>query len=821
MARTMNSRLCLTVFAGVGYFLIARLSYAFLIEPEGIAPFWLGSGFSLAMLLLHDKTRWLAVLVGIFIACMIGNLMSDYALLTSFGLSAANLVEPVIGALLIQRFFPLATTLADPREVLGFFLAALICCTAGAVVGGTTVSLAYPGAEFTQIGSLWLADDILGILIVTPLILAFFQKEPGAPRPATDGKLKSWEFLLFFVLFLASCVFIFGRTTQNLLSLHSSPYWTLPFLIYSALRFRTRGAAIASLVLAISSVGLTILGTGPYAFADSSVGERVLALQFFLGVNIASILLLVSAINQSHRKQELLTESEKRLNDLVDQSPVGLALCRMDGSLVTVNSAYAKIIGYSPGEAAALSYWDITPEAYTAEEQKQLERLETTGRYGPYEKEYRHKNGHLVPVRLNGMIVVRDGERFIWSSVEDISALKEAQAKQEMLAEQLRQTQKMEAIGTLAGGVAHDFNNILAAIIGYTEMAMRAADCGEKTRQRLHAVMSATVRAKDLVAQILTFSRKGEGKLVPSEIHETVLDACNLLRKTLPSTIVLKVDIDPATGVVLADTNQIHQVVMNLCVNASHALPEQGGEIRVTLKSFRMTTEQRARYPELSPGDYARLIIRDNGSGIPDELVARIFEPFFTTKEVGKGTGIGLSVVYGIIQNHHGTIKLDTRLGEGTSFEILLPLSTEEADARDQGCQPEIDLRGSEHILFIDDEVALVELGKAMLDSYGYRVTGLTSAREAARLFYQNPDAFDLLITDQTMPELTGITLAKNIRHIRPDMPVMICSGYKESFTRKEADELNIKTLQKPLKSSELLFEIRSVLDAAQAAGRS
>ncbi|SHJ62228.1 PAS domain S-box-containing protein [Malonomonas rubra DSM 5091] len=520
-------------------------------------------------------------------------------------------------------------------------------------------------------------------------------------------------------------------------------------------------------------------------------------------------------ISEQKQAENALQESEKRFRELIEQSPIGLALCAMDGSLVSVNPAYAKILGYSIEETLRLTYWDITPKKYAPDEQRQLRQLEATGHYGPYEKEYRHKDGHLVPVRLNGMIVVRDGEKHIWSSVEDITVLKKAEADKNALMEQLRHSQKMEAIGTLAGGVAHDFNNILSAILGYTELTLRNPNCDTKSRKNLKHILSAAERARELVKQILMYSRKGEKNLELVELHSVVLEAIRLLRKTIPTTVSIRLDIDPGTGTVRGDSTQIHQVVMNLCTNAYHSLSEQSGEIAIKLDQVDVDAVTAAKYPNLRQGRYGQLTVSDNGSGMPPKIMTRIFDPFFTTKKQGEGTGMGLAVTHGIVQSHDGAIGVESAVGDGTTFNVFFPLSSEIPNGKKTSYDASVNQPGSEHILLVDDEAMLVDLGKETLESLGYRVTATTSANEALELFQANPDNYDLIVTDQTMPEMSGDVLAQKAMLIRTDLPVLICTGHSAVLNAEKAQAIGVKALlMKPLNSKELNSEIRKILES-------
>lgn len=380
------------------------------------------------------------------------------------------------------------------------------------------------------------------------------------------------------------------------------------------------------------------------------------------------------------------------------------------------------------------------------------------------------------------------------------------------LEDQLRQSQKMEAVGTLAGGIAHDFNNILAAIIGYTQLTrMKLAD-RVKERKNLDEVLIAADRAKDLVEQILVFSRKGEITHEPIQISIVVSEVIRLLRQTIPASIPIQVAIDSQTGMVVADSTQIHQIVMNLCTNAYHAVRDVNGEIAICLESVHVDHQIVLKYPHMKPGDYALLTIRDTGTGMSPAVLSRIFEPFYTTKKQGEGTGMGMAVVYGIIQNHGGFIEVESKVSTGTTFQVFLPLLSDEVSAKSMTCN---DLQyGRERILFVDDDLALANLGRETLEVLGYRVTATSSAFEALEIFRQNFMDFDLVITDQAMPELSGDKLAKELLQIRSDIPIILCTGYSESMDAGRAKDIGISEyLLKPIHQVTLSNTIRQIFD--------
>ena len=519
-----------------------------------------------------------------------------------------------------------------------------------------------------------------------------------------------------------------------------------------------------------------------------------------------------SFIDKRKQIEEALRNSESKFRELVELSPIGLALCKMDGQLVSVNPAYAKIVGHSIDDALKLSYWDVTPESYAEDEKCQMDKITKTGRYGPYEKEYIHKDGHLVPVRLNGMLVNRDGEKFIWSSVEDITTLKEAEEDNYKLSEQLRQSHKMEAIGTLAGGIAHDFNNLLGIILGYAELIRDNSPDNSSDKNNIEQVLIAGDRAKDLVSHILSFSRKENKKSSPVSIHLLVKESINLIRSTIPTTIEIKQNIDPQCGNILANSTQIQQVLMNLCTNAAQSMEENGGILQVELIPTKLTADDLGTEPDLKPGSYVRLSVKDNGIGIEQKDIDKIFDPYFTTKEIGKGSGMGLAVVIGIVKSYGGMITVDSKPGKGTIFYVYFPVIDKKVVTE---MEKNEDLpMGIEKVLVVDDEESIADMTMRRLENLGYQVTSKTNSKEALELFRSQSDSFDIVISDQTMPELTGEELAKKLLEIRPNIPIIICTGYSSKMDEEKAKSIGISAfIMKPVDKGELAKTIRQVLD--------
>lgn len=377
---------------------------------------------------------------------------------------------------------------------------------------------------------------------------------------------------------------------------------------------------------------------------------------------------------------------------------------------------------------------------------------------------------------------------------------------------QLLQLQKMETIGTLAGGIAHDFNNILTPILGYTEMALEELEEESNLQFDIEQINNAALRAKDLVQQILTFSRQVEVDKKPLQMHHVIREALNLVKASFPSNIEIRLDLDPNCGTVMADATQIHQVIMNLCTNAYHSMMETGGTLRVSLRVIKATNSLIKKVPKLIRGSYICTTISDSGTGMDRQTLTRIFEPFFTKKEVGIGSGLGLSVVHGIISSYEGAIEVESTVGEGTTFRIYLPQHSRQLPVNKNANQALT--KGREHILFIDDEEEITFMGKRMLESLGYNVTVYTNSLTALEDFSSNPKEYDLIVTDQTMPYMLGTELIEHFREFRPDIKSIIITGFGDSISKQTIQEKKIDAIIiKPLILSNFSNLIRKILD--------
>jgi PAS domain S-box-containing protein len=474
------------------------------------------------------------------------------------------------------------------------------------------------------------------------------------------------------------------------------------------------------------------------------------------------------------------------------------------GRISDVNAATEHATGYSRDELIGTDFSDYFTDSDKA--RAGYRKVFNEGAVHNYPLELRHRDGHATPVLYNAS-VYRDesGEVIgVFAAARDIS-------EQQRLEAQLRQSQKMEALGTLTGGIAHDFNNILAAVIGFAEIGEEKVTGNQDATRALKRIFEAGIRGRELVKQMLTFSRKTEQEKKPLLLSSIVKETAKLLRASTPTTISIKVDVKSESGLVLADPVQIQQVLMNLCTNAAYAMREKGGILEIELTDFSHRGGN-GKSGEIPAGIYMRLTVRDTGVGIPAEIMDRIYDPFFTTKKLGEGTGLGLSVVHGIVKQHDGLITVESEIATGSTFTVYLP-KFEEMRPADEAVDETIPT-GDERVLFVDDEEPLAEMGEELLSKLGYRVTIKTSSTEALALLKADPTQFDVLITDQTMPDMTGIQLAREVLALRPDMPIIMCTGFSHLVDAETARRAGIKAFTlKPVTKREIGRTVRKVLD--------
>jgi len=551
-------------------------------------------------------------------------------------------------------------------------------------------------------------------------------------------------------------------------------------------------------------------------------GERRWWLITARKISDARILGFCEDITERKQFEAALLESEARIRAITESANDAIVMMDQSGHVSYWNPAAERIFGYKAEEVLGIDLHHlIAPKRYHAAFNAAFPTFQQTGEgaalNAPLELEARHKNGHEISVELSlSALQHHDGWHTV-GIVRDITERKQAEEERKQLLTQLVQAQKMEAIGTLAGGIAHDFNNILGAILGYTEIAIDSIAPDSMAINYLDKVMEASRRAAGLVKQILAFSRQAATERVALQPAQLVREVIKLLRPSLPSTITIRAQIDSATKTILADPTQLHQILMNLSTNAYHAMEQTGGTLEITLKDCELSPQDLRQHLGVQPGGFVQLSIGDSGQGIAPEIRDKIFEPYFTTKEVGKGTGMGLAIVHGIVTGYGGFITCESAPGGGTVFHVFFPSIEEEAGLLVEPV--EAMLSGGARILLVDDEEILVELGTTMLEHLGCEVTARTSSLEALDLFQHQPDRFDAVITDQTMPGMTGMELARRMLDIRPELPIILCTGYSSLVTEEQAKTNGIQGFAlKPLTKREIARHLSAVLNREEVA---
>jgi PAS domain S-box-containing protein len=521
-----------------------------------------------------------------------------------------------------------------------------------------------------------------------------------------------------------------------------------------------------------------------------------------------------TALDITDRKQveKDLRESEERYKSLFKNN---------HSVMLLIDPKTADIVDANP---AAVTFYGWSYEALTHKKIIDINMLTKEEVFGEMKRAKMEKRSHFYFQHRLARGEIRDvevysgpikvhGKELLYSIVYDITDRKRAEKEKAELEAQLLHTQKMESIGTLSGGIAHDFNNLLGIILGNTEMAMEDLSEWHPAKYNLNEIRIASLRARDVVKQLLSFGRKTDLKQRPIKLAQIVEDALKFLRSSIPTSIEIHRNIpNDADDTILADSTQINQVIINLFTNAAHAIEDAGGVITIGIENIYLNQISAGVYPDLLPGRFVKLTVSDTGTGIDPEIKDRIFDPYFTTKEVGKGTGIGLSVVHGIVKSHRGAISIDSTFGKGTTVGVLLPVVEEDAVM-------EIEVveklpTGNEKILFVDDETSLAEIGRRRLERLGYWVEAKTNPLEALERFQTDPDFYDLVITDMTMPHINGDKLIKEILKIRPDMPTILCTGFSEKIDEEKAQKIGVREyLEKPVDQGTLSRLVRKVLD--------
>jgi len=524
-------------------------------------------------------------------------------------------------------------------------------------------------------------------------------------------------------------------------------------------------------------------------------------------------------ITKRKRAEEALKESRERVELALKGTNLGLWDWDIESDRVILDVKALNFI--KPAPKNSKDWFDLThPD--DLQKVKESDEALIAGLTDTLDYEYRimAETGDYRWIHGRGSVVEWDSTgkpKRATGTIKDITKQKQAKEEKARLETELRQAQKMESIGTLAGGIAHDFNNILFPVLGHTEMLLQDIPEDDPIHRNLERIYTGASRAKELVKQILTFSRQEKSELKLMQIEPVVREALKFIRSSIPTTIGIKQDISEECSFIKADPTQIHQIVMNLTTNAYHAMERTGGELRVAVKEITLGKSARTNSDmansDMKYGEYVMLSVADTGKGMDKELTEKIFDPFFTTKEVGKGTGMGLSLVHGIIKNMNGSIQIFSEPGKGTEFNVYFPVEMKNYETEKIQIGESVQT-GAEHILLIDDEEAILTMEKEMLERLGYMVTPVADSIEALEVFRRSPDTYDMVITDLAMPTMPGNKLSTELIKIRPDISILLCTGFSETMSKETVSVLGIKdVLLKPIVMKDLALKIREIVD--------
>lgn len=834
------TRIAEVLIIAVVYFLLARCGQVLAIPPGNVTPIWLPSGFILAAVLLRGYGVW----PGVFLGAFAGNVWAYFepgsfqtmvpAIMAGIANGLGDSLCATVGAWLVLSTAGSVTPFHRGSDMVRFTVfAAGIGGIISAIFGvsGLFLTGLVSEAEVERVFYTWWIGDAVGVLVLTPLFLTFKNLLTWSIY-----KSRGFEFVCFWFVLLVSCLNSFEVLRFGDYDLPI--FIILPVLIWPVFRFAQEITYVAVLITSLTAVFATINGYG--AFSEQPLNDGLIELQLFLAVMSASIFILSGVVRERQESSSELAKYRDRLEQLVvertreltaaneklnlqineTEEAVKLAqasettfktLCEMSpnaivvhraGRVVFANRTCLKVFGTEHEEdIVGKPILDFVHPDYR---ETVIQRVANLKDVAPFmEEKFLRADGSPIDVEVSGARVEYQGEPSVQVVVKDITERKQLEA-------QLRQSQKMEAIGILTGGIAHEFNNLLSPILGYSELLLAESEVSDTAREGVDVIQAAGLRAKELVQKMLAYGRQSMSQRGAVQLEQLMEDTLILIKNTIPPNITVTKSMGENVPPILGMNNEIQQMLMNLCINAVQAMPD-GGELSLSL-----THVPNHRFKDVEgnsqQGDYVCLVVKDDGIGMEASVREKIFDPFFTTKEVGEGSGLGLSVVFGVVSQNLGHIEVESEVGVGTAFSIYLPVA-EQLPVEELKISKGI-AEGNEHVLIIDDEPMITNLAKNMLRRQGYRVTTFVDCFEALDFFTDHHSDVDLIITDYGMPKMSGKKLADRIRVINRDVPIVLFTGYGDLVAKEDIHTLGMDDLiMKPFDSEGLSLVIRGLLD--------
>lgn len=869
---TLNTLRTALILAAIGvtYYFVHHAGFLFLDPEQRIATIWPASGFALGIVLLQPRRLWPHTFVVIAIANLISNLLNAHSVSEAFGFLTASMLELTLAVLIMTWFTRESVTFSRVAHVLGLIAAATVSNGLVAVIPALNIKFHF-GAPFWASYRTWWISDGLGILLVTPSILVWRGRNPF--RLEWNKIIETAAFIIIWIV--AVWAVFPGPHADSYI--HLQPYMLSTLLAWPALRLGPKPVTVGLLILAGFSLLDTIGSAGIVPLGGHTPTERLLLVQLYLGATAIAGLLLATSLSETREAERSANESAKRMvranRALRTLSNCRQAVVRAATEAELLNGICRVIVedgGYRLAWVGLVEHSDdkkISVAAQAGFEDGYLDSAMFTwadddngkspvgaavrnrrpvvchdfledSQVNPWREDvikFGYNACVAVPLvqreQVFGTLSVyaKDADSFDSAEIALLSELAEDLAYglqalrieaehrsvREALAvseEQFRQAQKMEAIGQLAGGIAHDFNNLLTAILGYSSMSEHILEEKHRVRGYITEITKAAERAASLTRQLLAFSRRQIMQPKHVDLNEVVTNLVKMLERLVGEHISMQLRLHPEKLITHADAGMIDQVLLNLAVNARDAMPD-GGELLIS--TFARTIDSHSGL-DLSPGDYVSVTVSDTGCGIPEQVLPKIFDPFFTTKETGKGTGLGLATVFGIVKQHQGTITVTSEVDKGTTFEVLIPVGRPESGLLPKEVRNQFPKGGNETILVVEDEPAVRGLTKSVLEEHGYEVIDAGDGVEAVKLWDKHKSRVNLLLTDIVMPAgISGLELAARLRASKPDLRVIFTSGYSADLAGKDLDlQEGQNFLEKPSRPDQLLATVRRCLDS-------
>jgi len=785
------------------YYLLAAYAASFPIHAKVPLFIWPAHGVALGMLLVSPLRRWPAYLALVVLATVIVGVQSGFDAQRIVLTALLNAAQPLFVAAGLQRLAGPRVQIDTVRGLSSFLVGMLPLVAAMSILDASYSYLRYQ-APFRESWSVTFVSTLLGMLLTSPLILAWSR---SGWREATElARARLPELVVLYISLVLTTFYVFAMRPPGASFIPPLAYLCAPFLIWAALRFGLRAATLGLSLFGLICYWQTAHGFGPALTLGAPDIRSLLHLQGYLATVFVTTL-FAAALHVEREESARETQSWRNRHEAVIRAS-GNLLYEFDPGSGTVlwDGDMMGVLGTTRDKLASIAQWMDRVHPDDRIRVKALRQMMQEGELAHMAIEYRflRDDGEYTTVGVNAYRIADPsggpGRRVI-GFVKDVSEKVRAEEERQRLAAQLRQAEKMQAVGHLAGGIAHDFNNILGAILGYGELAQVKAT-GDIKRY-LDTIMSAGQRAKALVSQILSYSRAENADRVPVIVGPVLQEVVDLVRGSSPAGIDVQFHTEGAEdATVLGDPTRLHQLLMNLCTNAVQAMGEAGA-LSLTVVNEDFDAPRKVRTGEIPAGDYVRITVKDSGHGIAPEVIDRIFEPFFTTKPAGRGTGLGLALVHSVVSEHHGYIEVESELGRGTRFDIWLPRV--QAQLEGEETPREMPVGAGQVILAVDDEVDVLHALEEMLASLGYEPVGFNSSREALEAARENPRRFDAVVSDEVMPELTGTQMAIELRKLNPLLPIVIASGYGGAGFETRALSAGVnRVLKKPYRMADI-----------------